>query len=364
MKGMFNALKVAGAMTLSSIVFTTVSNAQETVPLTVASSHPTVIPWIGMIQTHFMKETDRILAESGNYKIDWNEAFGGQLYKANATLTSVEQGITDIGWVFSYLEGAKMPLSQVTGYTPFSTNNVPAQLNTMTDLFDKVPAFREEWEQYNLVFLGATGADSYDLYTKEPINDLATLDGMKISAPGVLGTWLRGVNANAVDGALTTFYTDIQTGVSDGVLSLALGVLPTKIYEVAPYITRVNAGVVFSGGLAINRDSWDGLPEEVQNALLAAGDFYSKAHAQDLMERHELALNKIIELGANQTPPVTLTVMPEDQRQQWVDNLPDIAGEWVEAGKARGLPAREMLSAYMQGLRDRGEEPARDWDAQ
>jgi TRAP-type transport system periplasmic protein len=60
---------------------------------------------------------------------------------------------------------------------------------------------------------------------------------MKISAPGVLGNWLRGTGANAVDGALTTFYTDIQTGVSDGVLSLALGVLPAKLYEVAPYIT-------------------------------------------------------------------------------------------------------------------------------
>lgn len=75
-------------------------------------------------------------------------------------------------------------------------------------------------------------------------------------------------NANAVDGALTTFYTDIQTGVSEG-SSLALGALPAKLYEVAPYVTRVDLGVVFSGGLAINvGDSWDGLPEEVQAALL------------------------------------------------------------------------------------------------
>ncbi len=40
--------------------------AQETISLTVASSHPTTIPWVGMIQTHFMAETDRILAEEGN----------------------------------------------------------------------------------------------------------------------------------------------------------------------------------------------------------------------------------------------------------------------------------------------------------
>jgi len=356
--------KLFGALLLSAALLPGMAMAQEKINLTVASSHPTTIPWIGMIQTNFMPEVDRILAESGTYEINWQEAFGGQLYKANATLTSVEEGVTDIGWVFSYLEGAKMPLSQVTGYTPFATNNVPAQLDTINDLFNTVPEFRQEWEQYNLVFLGATGSDSYDLYTKEPINSLEDLNGMKISAPGVLGTWLRGVNANAVDGALTTFYTDIQTGVSDGTLSLALGVLPTKLYEVAPYITRIDAGVVFSGGLAINKDSWDGLPEEVQNALLTAGASYSKAHAQDLMDRHEFALNKIIEDGVGQTPPVTLTVMPADMRQKWVDDMPNLAQEWADAAKARGLPAAAFLAAYMEGLRSRGETPPRDWTAE
>lgn len=356
--------RICGTLLAGAIVFPAAVSAQETINLTVASSHPTTIPWIGMIQTHFMAETDRLLAEGGNYEIAWQEAFGGMLYKANATLTSVEQGITDIGWVFSYLEGAKMPLSQVTAYTPFSTNDVPVQLQTMRELYETVPAFREEWEQYNLVFLGATGSDSYDLYTKRPVDSLDDLDGMKISAPGVLGTWLRGIGANAVDGALTTFYTDIQTGVSDGVLSLALGVLPTRLYEVAPYVTRVNAGVVFSGGLAINRDTWDGLPEEVQEALLAAGDHYSKAHAQDLMERHETALARIVELGADQNPRVTLTVMPDAMRQQWVDALPDLAGEWAAEAESRGLPAKEFLAAYMEGLRSRGETPARNWDAE
>ena len=39
----------------------------------------------------------------------------------------------------------------------------------------------------------------------------------------------------------------------------------------APYVTRVNIGVAYSGAVAINRDTWDDLPEEVQNAMVAAG---------------------------------------------------------------------------------------------
>ena len=338
--------------------------AQETISITVASSHPTTIPWVGMIQTHFMAETDRILAEAGNYEIDWDEAFGGTLYRANATLTSVEEGITDIGWVFSYLEGAKMPLSQVTAYTPFATSNVPVQLEVMRTLFNDNDAFRNEWERYNVVMLGMTASDSYDLYTKTPVASLADLNGMRISAPGVLGTWLRGTGASAVDGALTTFYTDIQTGVSDGVLSLALGALPTRIYEVAPYVTRVQMGTVFSGGVAINRDRWESLPEEVQQAMLDAGAYYSQAHAQDMMDRPEVAMEQIATLGADQSTPVTIVAMDPAERQAWVDALPNLAGEWAAENDGRGLPAAAFLASYMDGLRAGGETPARDWSAE
>lgn len=354
--------KLAAWLLGSVIAFPTLAGAQETINLTVASSHPLAIPWVGMIKSHFMAETDRILAEGGNYRIEWNEAFGGTLYKANATLTSVEEGVTDVGWVFSFLEVAKLPLSQVSSYAPFSTSNPPVQLDVMWNLLENDEAFRNEWEQYNIKVLGLTGTDGYDLYTKQPVGALADLDGMKLSAPGVLGAWLRGTGANPVDGALTTFYTDIQTGVSDGVLSLALGVLPAKIYEVAPYITRVRMGTAFSGAVAINRDSWDGLPEEVQNAMIEAGRFYTDAHGKDLLERHEAAFGTMVELGAGQNPPVTISEMSEEDRAAWVNGMPDIAGEWAADAEARGLPGKAFLSAYMEGLRKRGEKPIRDWD--
>ena len=330
--------------------------AEETIDLTVASSHPTVVPWVGMIQTHFMAKTDEILAQTGNYKIAWNEAFGGQLYKANATLTSVEEGVTDIGWVFSFLEQAKLPLSQGSSNAPFATSNPPVLLDVMQSLIDTNDAFREEWESHNLKVLGLTATDLYDFYLKEPIAGIDDLNGRKISAPGVLGNWLRGTGANAVDGALTTYYTDVQTGVSDGVLSLALGALPIKLYEVAPYIARFDGGTVFSGAVAINRDSWDGLPEEVQNAMIEAGAYYTKAHGQDLVDRHEFALNKMVELGA------TIIPMPEGETAKWVAKLPNIVEDWAAPLEARGVPAKAFLAAYMDGLRAAGEKPARDWD--
>ncbi|MGB3408443.1 MAG: C4-dicarboxylate TRAP transporter substrate-binding protein [Jannaschia sp.] len=349
-----------GALLASAIAVPAL--AQETINLTVASSHPTVVPWVGMIQTHFMARTDEILAVAGDYKIEWNEAFGGQLYKANATLSSVSEGITDVGWVFSFLEQSKLPLSQAPSNAPFATSNPPVLLETMQELFDTNDAFREEWEQHNLVVLGLTATDLYDIYTKVPLTGIDDIDGMKISAPGVLGNWLRGTGANAVDGALTTYYTDVQTGVSDGALTLALGALPIKLYEVAPYINRFAAGAAFSGAVAINRDTWDTLPEEVQAAMVEAGDYYTVSHGQDRVARHELALIRLVEVGAGQGTPVQIIQMPENETVKWVNKLPNIAQDWAQPLEARGIPANAFLAAYLDGLRARGETPARDWD--
>jgi len=338
------------------------AQAQQAINITIAASHPTTIPWVGFMQSVFMPEVDKRLAAGGKYKIQWKEAFGGQLYKANATLTSVEQGITDIGWVFSYLEPAKMPLAQLSAHTPFTTSDTRIVLGAMNELIEKNPAFRTEWDKYNLVFLGATGSDTYDLYTKFPVKGLDDLKGKKISAPGILGQWLRGVGATPVDGALTTFYTDIQTGVSDGVVSLATGILPTKIYEVAPYITKVNMGVVFSGGIAINKDTWGKLPPEVQQAMREAGAVYSQRHGEDLVTRHDNAIRLMVQNGAKQSTPVTVTPMSDADRRKWIDQMPNLSQEWVKNNEARGVQAKALLNQYIAAVKARGAKPERDWE--
>ena len=42
--------------------------------------------------------------------------------------------------------------------------------------------------------------------------------------------------------------------------------------------------------------------------------------------------------------------------------MPDIATRWAEATERRGIPAGEVVRAYMSELRARGGRPLRDWD--
>ncbi len=338
------------------------AQAPQTFKLTIASSHPATLPWVGLMSTLFVPEVNkRVAALNKGYKIEWREAYGGQLYKMNATLTSVEQGVTDIGWVFHSLEAAKMPLSQFGSVTPFTTDDVRIILDVANEMNETVPALQKEWDRNNLVFLGASGVDTYHLFTKHPIATYADLKGRKISAPGSVGLWLKGSGAVPVDGSLTSYYTDIQSGVSEGTISISTGILPNKIYEVAPYITTVNIGALYNGGMAMNKDSYGKLPPEVQKIVKDVGKEYSKALGETLMQRYQGALKTMVENGAKQTPAVRVTNMSGGEREKWVRTMPNLAADWAKANASKG-PAKEVVKTYMEALRKRGVKPARDWD--
>jgi len=336
--------------------------AQQTIKLTIASSHPTTLPWVGLMSTLFVPEVNkRVEALGKGYKIDWKESYGGQLYKMNATLSSVGSGIADIGWVFASLEASKMPLTQFGTVTPFATGDVRTILQVANEMNEKVPALKAEWDRNNMVFLGASGVDTYHLFTKTPINTYADLNGKKISAPGAVGVWLRGSGAVPVDGSLTSYYTDIQTGVSEGTISISTGILPNKIYEVAPFVTTVDIGALYNGGMAMNKDSFNALPPEIRKIVKDVGLEYSRVLGDTLMQRYEAALKAIGEQGAKQAVPVKIAPMAQGEREKWAKTMPNITADWAKANASRG-PAAQIVKTYMEELRKRGAKPLRDWD--
>jgi C4-dicarboxylate-binding protein DctP len=331
--------------------------AAEALPLTIASSHTTGLPWVGVMHTLVVPESnERLEAAGSDYRIRWTEAYGGSLYKYSNTLEAVEIGLTDLGWVGTLWELSKMPLQNVTYYTPFVTDDYQMIFEIFNELHETMPELREAWTEQNQRFLGGSVLDTYHLMTNFPVRSVADLRGRKILAPGPSAAWLEGTGAVAVDGGLTTYYTQIQTGVADGVLTILTGAPPYRIHEVAPYITLVGLGAQLTGGMAVNLDTWERLPPEVQELLTELGADYSAALAAELGVRYERGLESMQADGA------VVHELSVEEKQKWLDGMPNIAGRWAEASERRGYPAKKVLSAYMNAVRARGGEPLRHWD--
>jgi TRAP-type C4-dicarboxylate transport system substrate-binding protein len=333
------------------------ARGEETVRLTIASSHTTSLPWVGVMHTLVVPESNARLEAMGSpYRIRWTESYGGSLYKLNHTLEAVEIGLTDIGWVGTLWEPSKMPLQNVTYYAPFVTDDYQMIYEIMNELHARVPALTQAWTAQNQKFLGGSVLDTYHLMTTFPVDSIDDLRGRKILAPGPSAAWLEGTGAVPVDGGLTTYYTQISTGVADGVLTILTGAAPYRIHEVAPYITLVGIGGQLTGGMSINLDTWNSLPDDIQTVLTELGIEYSKGVANELGERYETGLETMRAAGA------IVSQLPAEEKQRWIDGLPNIAGRWVEDTEARGIPAGEVLQIYMDAVRRRGGKPLRDWD--
>jgi TRAP-type C4-dicarboxylate transport system substrate-binding protein len=111
-----------------------------------------------------------------------------------------------------------------------------------------------------------------------------------------------------------------------------------------------------TGALAINLDTWNRLPAEVRAILEQLGPEYSKAVADDIAKRYDASLARMTSEGA------TVSELPLAEKRRWIDAMPNIAARWAEATERRGIPAGEVLRAYMSAVRARGGEPLRDWD--
>ena len=67
--------------------------AQETINAVVIDGYPDRALWVKEFTNFFIPEVDRILAESGNYKMNWQENYGGSIVKPKGVLEGVQLGL-------------------------------------------------------------------------------------------------------------------------------------------------------------------------------------------------------------------------------------------------------------------------------
>jgi TRAP-type C4-dicarboxylate transport system substrate-binding protein len=343
---------LAGA-TAGTLAMPYVAKAQQAINITIASSHPVQNMWVGPMKNVFQPEVDKILAAGGKFKINWKEAYGGTLYKFQDTMEAVRDGITDFGFVGTLWESDTMPLSNVTYFTPFATDDHKLVISTFDKLALENEKLKAEWAKNNMIQLSSFVTDNYHLWTNFPVKTIEDLKNRKLGAPGTTANWLAGTGAIPVDGALTTFYTNIQTGVTDGAMSFAIGILPTRVYEVAKYITKVNLGVMYVGGLGVNKSNFDKQPKEVQDAFRAAGRVLSTKHGEDISARMDSAFDEMAKKHGS-----IITDLAAPEREKWIKSVPNIAKTFAGMSPDGGA----LLKSYFDTLRAAGKKPGREWD--
>ena len=347
---------VLGALTLTSIPAT----AADTIKAVVIDGYPARALWVKEFTNFFIPEVDKRLAANGNYKMDWQESYGGAIVKPKGVLEGIRLGLGDIGIVTTIFHSSKLPSQAISAVTPFVAPDSVAVAKAVDEIANEFPTMQNEFAAQNQVYL-ATGVvlDTYQLFSKKPINSLADIEGGKVAGAGMNLRYLEGINGAAgVRGGLTDFYNMLQTGLVDHAMLWPEAAKTFKIAEVAPYMLRVDLGAVNSKTITVNKDYWDGLPDEVKDVLREVAVLYRDHVAGIAMNRAAESRDAYVAAGG------TIVDASTEDRSAWAKAMPNIAAEWAAGLDEKGEPGSDMLRAYLAKLEAAGHTGVRDWLAE
>ncbi len=333
--------------------------ATETIKAVVIDGYPARALWVKEFTNFFIPEVDKRLAETGNYKMDWQESYGGTIVKPKGVLEGVKLGLGDIGIVTTIFHNSKLPSQALSAVTPFVAADSRAVAMAVDEIAKEYPTMQAEFEKQNQVYL-ATGVvlDTYQVFSRNPVNSLSDLEGSKVAGAGMNLRYLEGIDGAAgVRGGLTDFYNMVQTGLVDHAMLWPEAAKTFKIAEVAPYMLRADLGAVNSKTITVNKKYWDKLPDEVKGVLQEVAVAYRDHVAGIAMDRAQESRDAYVASGG------TIVEMNPAERQAWAAAMPNIAAEWAKNLDDAGQPGTEMLNAYMGKLEAAGFEPVRDWSA-
>jgi len=335
------------------------SFATETIKAVAIDGYPARALWVKEFSAFFIPEVDKVLAKTGNFKIEWQESYGGSIVKPKGVLEGVKLGLGDIGIVTTIFHSSKLPSQAISAVTPFVAPDARAVAKAVDEIAKEFPAMQNEFAKQNQVYLATGGVlDSYQVLSRTPVNSLSDLEGGKVAGAGMNLRYLEGIDGAAgVRGGLTDFYNMLQTNLVDHAMLWAEAAKTFKIAEVAPYMLRADLGAVNSKTITVNKDYWDKLPDEVQAALQEVAVAYRDHVAGIAMDRADASRKAYVEAGG------TIVEMSAADRTAWANSMPDIAVEWATGLDANGEDGSDMLKSYLAKLEADGYVGVRDWTA-
>ncbi len=268
---MIRSFTHAAALTLGLAVLALAAapGRADDIKLRIASGHPAVNTYVNLMQTFFVPEVTKRVAERTKHKVEFIEGYGGSMVKVNDTLEGVQTGIIDIGGFCFCFEPSRLPMHSFQVMLPFGTMSPEKSVKLARAVYDKVPELSKVFEdKFGQTLIALIADNGYNLTTTFEWNKVSDLKGQKLAGAGLNLKWLEYAGAVPVQSSLPDAYTSLQTGVYNGWIMFPSGVVNFKLYEVSKYYTEIGFGAITWHGLTINKAKFARLPKDVQDIIL------------------------------------------------------------------------------------------------
>jgi TRAP-type C4-dicarboxylate transport system substrate-binding protein len=314
--------------------------------------HTFLPPVANPVKTFLIPWAEKVGKESdGRIKVEVYPAMqlGG---KPPQLLDQVRDGVADIVWTLPGFTAGRMPKVE-TFELPFINRNALSTTLALQEFQDKW--LEDELADYHVIIMHAHAGSLF--MTREPIEKLEDLKGMKLRAASRTGVWvLEALGASAVGVDLTELAPMLSKGTINGSL-LPYEIAPAvKMHELVDYFTILAEPQTRIGptvfAFLMNKDSYDRLPDDLKKVIDDnSGDNIAEWVGQNWDEIEEPGLqvmqsdpnNKFNQISPEETQRIRDAVQPVFTR--FYEEMDKLGVD----GEAMVEDARTLVDKYSQG---------------
>lgn len=268
---------------------------------------------------------------------------GEALGTLSTAIDDIESGVYEVGLVVPtyFYDSSFFPMTIGSLAFAYPDAKVGSEM-----FAEYIEAYEDELKTDDLVIASAFGTDPYVFFSKKPISSIADLKGVALKAQGDADTSLLSAwGAAPVSMPTGEVYEALDKNTITAAPYTKVGVMSTKFYEVAPYMTDTALwGSTFS--TVINASFLDSLPSDLREifedqleprmAELALDVYPQEVEAADKALPDLLSQygGKIVEVSAADDAKFRATGVKE----QWED--------WIALADKNGYDGKALVNTW------------------
>jgi TRAP-type C4-dicarboxylate transport system substrate-binding protein len=329
-----------------------VVNFAKAAPVQLAVDKPISLKFHGIKPpgNRLLKEEDQyfmnLVGERSKGQVKFAFYTVDQLLKGPDMLFGIQTKIVDMGFVISTYKPKELPLNNVFQLPLlFPSGDYSTYYRAAWSLYKEKSALHNEWSKFNQKILYAQTPGFYHVFSKAPITKIEDFKGKKLKGPGgYMNLLINELGATSISISNADVFTALERGTIDGLLFNITSYQGFRLFELAKYATICGISAA-CGGLNINIDVWNSLPQNIKDIMTKAGE-----DTMANLARAEGELDKGILERLEKEEGVKIQTLAPQELERWKEKAKPLLGKWV---KEQGKEGQEVLDFLMKEIKAR-----------
>ncbi|MEL7894105.1 C4-dicarboxylate TRAP transporter substrate-binding protein [Vreelandella neptunia] len=273
-------------------------------------------------------EWAEMVKELSNGELQPEVYTGTVLLAPRANLQGIQDNVVQVAHHAAIYTPSEMPVANAVQELGFNYDDPLVAILAVTDFSLNNPTQLAEWEELDIVYLGAYSTPSYVLFCREPVRNLDELRGKRIRTAGsTVSAWVEQAGGTPVNVPSSEMYSGLDRGSLDCATNAPNDLIDRSLWEVAEYTTLLPTGMYWSGPQwGFNSGFWASLSDEERDVFKEATANAMTRMIVQFLNASESALEEAAAHGNNiYQPEEDLMASVETFRDEALANVYDKA---------------------------------------